>query len=105
VNQVIAVQDLGFFIIFMDFALALVLWRNQPILDGITPESDSKVGFWDDFVMLSSVLVRFFSDRDRDRGRGRGRGRGLTIVKDWLFNSCVDSVSIGIVYLCSVSIL
>ena len=98
-NQVIAVQDLGFFIIFMDFALALVLWRNQPILDGITPESDSKVGFWDDFVMLSSVLVRF--DRDRDRGRGRG----LTIVKDWLFNSCVDSVSIGIVYLCSVSIL
>jgi hypothetical protein len=99
VNQVIAVQDLGFFIIFMDFALALVLWRNQPILDGITPESDSKVGFWDDFVMLSSVLVRFFSDR------GRGRGRGLTIVKDWLFNSCVDSVSIGIVYLCSVSIL
>jgi hypothetical protein len=99
VNQVIAVQDLGFFIIFMDFALALVLWRNQPILDGITPESDSKVGFWDDFVMLSSVLVRFFSDRDRDRGRG------LTIVKDWLFNSCVDSVSIGIVYLCSVSIL
>lgn len=100
-NQVIAVQDLGVFIIFMDFALALVLWRNQPILDGITPESDSKVGFWDDFVMLSSVLVRFFSDRDR----GRGRGRGLTIVKDWLFNSCVDSVSIGIVYLCSVSIL
>lgn len=100
-NQVIAVQDLGFFIIFTDFALALVLWRNQPILDGITPESDSKVGFWDDFVMLSSVLVRFFSDR----GRGRGRGRGLTIVKDWLFNSCVDSVSIGIVYLCSVSIL
>jgi hypothetical protein len=99
VNQVIAVQDLGFFIIFTDFALALVLWRNQPILDGITPESDSKVGFWDDFVMLSSVLVRFFSDRDRDRGRG------LTIVKDWLFNSCVDSVSIGIVYLCSVSIL
>lgn len=98
-NQVIAVQDLGFFIIFTDFALALVLWRNQPILDGITPESDSKVGFWDDFVMLSSVLVRFFSDRDRDRGRG------LTIVKDWLFNSCVDSVSIGIVYLCSVSIL
>ena len=77
----------------MDFALALVLWRNQPILDGITPESDSKVGFWDDFVVLSSVLVRFFSDR------------GLTIVKDWLFNSCVDSVSIGIVYLCSVYIL
>lgn len=100
-NQVIAVQDLGFFIIFMDFAFALVLWRNQPILDGITPESDSKVGFWDDFVMLSSVLVRFFSDRDR----GLGRGRGLTIVKDWLFNSCVDSVSIGVVYLCSVSIL
>lgn len=100
-NQVIAVQDLGFFIIFMDFALALVLWRNQPILDGITPQSDSKVGFWDDFVMLSSVLDRFFSDR----GLGRGRGRGLTIVKDWLFNSCVDSVSIGIVYLCSVSIL
>lgn len=92
-NQVIAVQDLGLFIIFMDFALALVLWRNQPILDGITPESDSKVGFWDDFVVLSSVLVRFFSDR------------GLTIVKDWLFNSCVDSVSIGIVYLCSVYIL
>jgi len=93
----------------MDFALALVLWRNQPILDGITPQSDSKVGFWDDFVMLSSVLVRFFSDRGlgrgRDRGLGRGRGRGLTIVKDWLFNSCVDSVSIGIVYLCSVSIL
>ena len=92
-NQVIAVQDLGLFIIFMDFALALVLWRNQPILDGITPESDSKVGFWDDFVVLSSVLVRFFSDR------------GLTIVKDWLFNSCVDSVSIGIVYLCSVYVL
>lgn len=86
-----------FFIIFMDFALALVLWRNQPILDGITPESDSKVGFWDDFVVLSSVLVRFFSDR--------GLGRGLTIVKDWLFNSCVDSDSIGIVYLCSVYIL
>lgn len=92
-NQVIAVQDLGLFIIFMDFALALVLWRNQPILDGITPESDSKVGFWDDFVVRSSVLVRFFSDR------------GLTIVKDWLFNSCVDSVSIGIVYLCSVYVL
>lgn len=87
----------------MDFALALVLWRNQPILDGITPESDSKVGFWDDFVVLSSVLVRFFSDRDRDRGLGLGRG--LTIVKDWLFNSCVDSDSIGIVYLCSVYIL
>lgn len=83
----------------MDFALALVLWRNQPILDGITPQSDSKVGFWDDFVMLSSVLDRFFSDR------GLGRGPTLTIVKDRLFNSRVDSVSIGIVYLCSVSIL
>lgn len=78
----------------MDFAFSFS-FVEKPILEGRILESDSKFEFWDDFVVRSSVLARFFGDRDRD----------LTIVKDWLFDSCVDPVSIGIVYSCSVSIL
>lgn len=78
----------------MDFAFSFS-FVEKPILEGRILESDSKFEFWDDFVARSSVLVRFFGDRDRD----------LTIVTDWLFDSCVDPVSIGIAYSCSVSIL